>query len=330
MLRVGVVGTGAMGRNHVRVYSGMNDVELVAVSDSSPETLEHITTQYSCEGYLNFQDMLKKENLDAVTIAVPTKLHLNVAKVFLEVGIHVLVEKPIAVSVEEAEKLITIAKENNRVLMVGHIERYNPAISKLEELISKGDLGKILTCSARRLGPYPPRITDVGVVIDWTVHDIDIMRLLCQSEPITVFCRGKSVETSHEDYAIMLLEFENGVLGTIEADWLTQTRVRTLSVTGSKSFAELDYMNQQIELRGKVGDLKYQNFDELIKRLGQLSRWQPFVEKREPLKNELEDFIRAIQTQTLPKATGADGLQSIKIASAALQSIKEKKPIFIK
>ncbi len=328
-LRVGVIGVGAMGRNHVRVFSEINDVELVAVSDPNKETLNHIIAKYPCKGYLHFQDMLNKEDLDAVSIAVPTKLHLSVAKAFLEAGIHVLVEKPIAASVEEAEELVTKANENDRVLMVGHIERYNPAIRKLEELIRKGDLGRILTCSARRLGPYPPRITDIGVVIDWTVHDIDIMRLLCNSEPITVFCRGGSVETAHEDYAVMLLEFKNGVLGTIEADWLTQTRVRTLSVTGSKSFAELDYINQQIELRGEVGDLQYQNFDELVEKLGQLSRWQPFIEKREPLKNELEDFVRAVQTNTAPKATGEDGLQTIKIASAALQSIREKQPINI-
>jgi UDP-N-acetylglucosamine 3-dehydrogenase len=171
-LRVGVIGVGAMGKHHVRIYNGMRGVELVGVVDINKKTTKEVATEYNTEAFTDCENLLKKD-LDAVTIAVPTSLHKDIALKAANCGVHMLIEKPIAESLESADAIINAARRENLKLMIGHIERFNPAILKLKELISAGELGELLSISCRRVGPYAPRIRDVGIIIDLAVHDID-------------------------------------------------------------------------------------------------------------------------------------------------------------
>ena len=174
MLRVGVVGTGAMGQNHVRIYHEMEGVELAGIADVDEQRVNSLAKQYEIEGFTDYRQLFDHD-LDAVSIVVPTKLHRQVVFEALEAGLDVLVEKPIADTIENANAMIAKAKEVNRNLMVGHIERFNPAVMRLKEIIESGILGKIVSISTRRVGPYNPRIRDVGVILDIGVHDICLL-----------------------------------------------------------------------------------------------------------------------------------------------------------
>lgn len=177
MIRVGVIGTGAMGQNHVRIYSEMDGVELVGISDIDKKRVEAMATQFKTKAFTDYKKMLA-EGLDAVSVVVPTKLHKQVVLDALDAEVHVLVEKPIADTTENADMMIAAAKKAGKILMVGHIERFNPAVIKLKEIIDSGALGKIVSISTKRVGPYNPRIRDVGVILDIGVHDIDVISYL--------------------------------------------------------------------------------------------------------------------------------------------------------
>ena len=214
-LRVGVIGVGAMGKNHARIYSQLPGVELIAVADVNETLAASIAQSYGCKAYTDYNDLLN-ENLDAVSIAVPTTLHKKVALDAIKKGINTLVEKPIADTVENADEIIEAARRKGIKLMVGHVERFNPAIIKLKELIDNGLLGDVISISAKRVGPYNPRIRDVGIIIDLGTHDIDIMSYLYGERIKEVYASAGSVVHSHEDHAIITLNFDNGSSGVID------------------------------------------------------------------------------------------------------------------
>ena len=310
MLRVGVVGVGMMGQHHVRVYSELareGEVELVGIADANFERAKELARKYGTIPYADYRD-LARENLDAVDIAVPTSLHREVALEFINQGTSVLVEKPIADTVENAEAIIKAAEEKGVTLMVGHIERFNPAVLRLRELIERGELGKVVTISAKRVGPMAARIRDVGIIIDLGVHDIDVISYLFGERVRTVYARAGNVlhPAGVEDHALITLGFEDGT-GIVETNWLTPHKTRTLNVVGTGGIAYLDYIEQSLKL--------YNN--EWVK--------EAKIERKEPLKNEIEHFIECIETGKKPIVDGEAGLHALKVALLAQESAKTGK-----
>jgi UDP-N-acetylglucosamine 3-dehydrogenase len=310
-LRAGVIGVGAMGKNHARLYSELNGVELIGVSDVNETLAASVARSYDCKPYADYHDLLDK-NLDAISIVVPTTLHKKVALDAIQKGINVLVEKPIADTVENADEIIKAARQNKVKLMVGHVERFNPAIIKLKELINSGLLGKVVSISAKRVGPYNPRIRDVGIVLDLGTHDIDIMSYLCGEKIKEVYASAGTVVHSHEDHAIITLNFGSGSSGVIDTNWLTPHKVRNLTVIGSQGIAEVNYIEETLRIFDQewVRDAK--------------------VERVEPLKLELLHFIDCVQHDRKPLVSGEDGRHALAVALAAVESARTGKVCEIK
>ena len=322
-MRVGVIGTGVMGKNHARVYSEIGDVELVGVSDLDEKTGKEVAERHGCEYYKNYEDLLSVEGLEAVSLCVPTSLHYDVGKNVIESGKHLLIEKPLADSVKNAEKLVKLARKAGVKLAVGHIERFNPAVQELKKIIGDGKLGKITSILARRVGIFPPRIKDANVIIDIAVHDIDVFRYLLGKEPESIHASGgKALIDDREDYADILLEY-NGTNGFIEVNWITPVKIRVLNVTGTKGYAQLNYITQELILHESVYEKTYDQFGDFVLNFGEPNKVPIKVEKEEPLKLELSDFIGAVKKGTKPHVTGEDGLEVLKIAERIMKSMRK-------
>jgi len=307
MLRVGVVGVGMMGQHHARVYSELANegkVELVGVADADFERAKEIAKRFRTIPYADYRE-LAREKLDAVTIAVPTSMHKDVALEFIKAGTSVLVEKPIADTIENAQAIIQAAEEAGVTLLVGHIERFNPAVLKLKELISQGELGKLVTISAKRVGPMAARIRDVGIIVDLGVHDIDVISYLFGGNVKSVYARARNVvhPAGVEDHALITLGFDNGT-GIVETNWLTPHKTRTLTAVGTRGIAYLDYIDQSLKLYNS----------EWIK--------EAKIQKREPLRNELEHFIECVETGQKPIVDGKAGLHALQVALLAQESAR--------
>lgn len=304
LIRVGVIGTGAMGQNHLRIYSEMEGVELAGISDIDQKRVEFMATQFKTKAFTDYKKMFL-EGLDAVSVVVPTKLHKQVALDALDAGMQVLVEKPIADTTENAEMMIEAAKKAEKVLMIGHIERFNPAVIRLKEIINSGILGKIVSISTKRVGPYNPRIRDVGVILDIGVHDIDIISYLYGKKINSVYAIAGADIHSFEDHASIILRMDHDFAGVVETNWLTPHKVRQLTAIGVKGVAYLDYINQTVQLHD----------NEWIRKAK--------VEHSEPLKNELKYFIDCAATGRKPNPCGEDGKHALEVAMAAIRSYQE-------
>jgi UDP-N-acetylglucosamine 3-dehydrogenase len=315
VIKIGVVGVGAMGVNHARVFFELSQqglVELVGVVDINYERALQVARKFNTKGFNNHRELIGR--VDAVSIAVPTKVHKSVALDFIEAGIHILVEKPIADNSLDAIEIIKAAERRNITVAVGHIERFNPAVTKLKEVVDKGLLGEIITMSAKRVGPFAPRVSDVSVLIDLAVHDVDVMRYIGSSEVNKVYARGRKIRTDSlaEDYGLIVLTFNNGADGLVETNRLTPYKVRELVVVGTKGIAYLNYIDQRLTL--------YDN--EWVR--------EAKIVKEEPLKLELLDFIEAVSRGTKPKVTAYDGLIALKIAEEAHRSIELGQVVSVK
>ena len=310
MIKAGVIGAGAMGQHHVRIYHEMENVELVGISDVSETRVKELSEQYDTNGFTDYKDLLAQD-LDAVSIVVPTTLHMPVGLDVIASGANLLVEKPIADTLENAEKLTRAAEDAGVKLMVGHIERFNPAVTKLKEIIDSGLLGKIVSISTRRVGPYNPRIRDVGVILDIGVHDIDVISYLYGKRVNEVYCIAGADIHSFEDHAAIILRFDHEFSGIVETNWLTPHKVRKLTVIGIDGVAYLDYIDQTVELHD----------GEWIRKAK--------VEEAEPLKRELEHFIDSISSGNEPSTSGKDGIHALKVAMAAIESYTEGKTVRI-
>jgi UDP-N-acetylglucosamine 3-dehydrogenase len=298
MIKVGVVGLGAMGQHHARLYS-LLDCNLVGVADVNPNRAKEIGEKYHTSYYSDYHELIPQ--VEAVSIAVPTTWHQGVAADFLKKGIHCLVEKPVASTLEEADQMISLANSNHAVLAVGHIEQFNPAVVKLKSMLDEGFLGRPLIISTRRVGPFVTRIRDVGVVIDSAVHDIGVIRYLVGKEPTSVFSRVGSVKHPKEDHAIIILDFGD-TTASIEVNWFTPLKIRTLIVTGSEGIANLDYIEQRLTIFNSHGG------------------WMPYIQTEEPLRIELEDFLDSIRNGQQPGVDGSDGRAILKISLESSQN----------
>lgn len=309
-VNVGVIGVGAMGYNHARVYYKLENANLVAVSDVSEKTLKKVCKKYDAEGYTDYQELLKNPDIEVVSVCVPTTFHHGIVMEAIKHGKHVLVEKPIAFTLDEAKEMIKAAKENNVILATGHVERFNPAVQKAKELIENDVIGDIVSASAKRVGPFPPRIQDVGVTIDLAIHDLDVMYYLFDEDVIQVYGTMGSIldKCDFEDHAEIMVNFENEATGILEVNWLTPYKRRQIEVTGTDGIISVDYIEQSIDFYGKFAqDIQ--------------------IKHEEPLKEELKSFLESVVNNEKPVISGEDGLNALKMVIAATRSSKEHKPI---
>jgi UDP-N-acetylglucosamine 3-dehydrogenase len=320
-MRVGVIGVGSMGQNHARVYTDIADLVGIADPDVKQGSSVLGRLQVGISGihwFPDYRDLLK-EDLDAVSVCVPTQLHEDVALDVIRAGVDLIVEKPLAPTVGQAKKIAEAAERAGVTLAVGHVERHNPAVALVKRQLAGGDYGNLITISARRVSSFPVRVRDVGVILDLGVHDVDIIRYLVGSYVDSVYAlSGKGPRELHESHANMLLRFKNGVHGFIEVNWLTPSRVRHLALTCRKSFVEVDYTEQSITVSSAT-----------------LGRMDPFnlyqvplehhvrrvhVRKEEPLRLELQDFLRAAEKGVDPLVTGRDAVETLRVVEAAMVS----------
>jgi UDP-N-acetylglucosamine 3-dehydrogenase len=327
-LRAGVVGLGMMGRNHVRVWDeSVPGVELVAVADPDAEALRRTSFGRRARGYEDASRMFAEEELDLVSIVAPTSVHLPVTLAALRAGANVLVEKPIAATREEADGMIAAASDAGRMLTVGHIERFNPAIRELRRRLDAGELGRIFQIHATRLGPFPARIRDVGVVVDLAPHDLDIMRYLVGSEPTRIYAETeRRIHTEHEDLFNGIMKFENGVIGVLDINWLTPTKRRRLTVTGERGMYLADYIDQDL--------IFYANPDaaQVWQRRGDGGTGAPItsvaegemtrrrIRREEPLVVELNAFARAVRDGGPPPVEPHDAMVALLLARKMVES----------
>jgi len=305
-LKVGVIGVGAMGRHHARVYSESPNASLVGVADINESAAREVAQLYSTKAFSDYEKLLSM-NLDAVSIAVPTSLHTDVALKVAESNVDMLIEKPIADSLKNAERIVKAARKRGVKVMVGHIERFNPAVLKLKEHIIAGELGEILAISCKRVGPYSPRIRDVGIIIDLAVHDIDTISYLYGERCESVYAVAGSSFHTLEDYASLVVKFHPNKAGLIETNWLTPKKVRVLTAVGTGGVATLDYIKQTLEISRND---RVMNIE---------------VEREEPLKNEIGSFLKCILEDRCPEPSGEDGIYVLSVAISAIRSYKSGK-----
>lgn len=324
--KAAVIGVGQMGKNHARIYSELPGVELVAIADANQQIAQQISLQYNTKAYQNSEDLLKNEQPDIVSIAVPTTLHHTVAAQAIGHSCHVLIEKPITSNEAKAQDLIDRAKSAGVKLMIGHLERFNPAIRELRKRLLRNELGQIYYLETHRLGPPPAQQISTGVTLDIAVHDLDLIQ----------FVTGRNIEqinasvrhfqhNEHEDWMHSTLTTNGNITASVNCSWLSPVKVRELSVVGAKGLFHVNLLTQ--DLSHSEVRMQPQQGWEMLSVLqghaeGQLTKFS--LDKQEPLRAEIESFIDSIRENTKTPIPGEDGLNIIRIANAILRSAAEE------
>lgn len=325
MLKAAVIGVGMMGKNHARIYADMERTDLVAIADPDEVLVKKLSKKYGCKGYIDYKDMLESEKLDVVSVAVPTELHKKVAFDLIEKGIPMLLEKPISGTVTDGQEIIDSAKKAGVKLMIGHIERFNPAILELKKRLDAGELGRVFKIDVNRVGPFPVRIRDVGVVVDLAVHDIDIIRYLTGSEVKRIRSEiDRRINSEHEDLLKALLRLENGTICDLNIDWLTPTKIRELYITGEKGMFKVNYITQDIYFyENSIIDSSKSSYTDVVKGVleGKMTRF--FIPKKEPLLAEIEHFVDCVENDLDPLVSGEDGLKALALAREIIDSAED-------
>ncbi len=324
-LRAAVVGLGMMGRHHVRVYSEMPSVELVGVADVDPNFVASAVRGRSTRGYTDLQEMLITEKPDLISVAVPTSLHHPIVLDVIEHGVHVLVEKPIAATLAEAESMVSQARSAGTKLMVGHIERFNPAILELRQRLPQ--LGKVYQATARRIGPFPSRIQDVGVVMDLASHDIDVMRYVIGDPVERVYAAtGHRVHSTYEDMIFGLMHFSGGVVGALDVNWLTPTKIRELMVVGSNGTFIANYLTQDLTFHENGASGEAWPGLATIRGISEGNAVRYALRRREPLRDELEAFVAYVLGAPCPTSP-EDAVVTLAVALDLIASAEMGKPV---
>ncbi len=309
-IRIGVIGVGNMGQHHARVLSLLKDVELVGVADINVDRGLETASKYRIRFFENYHDLLPY--VDAVCVAVPTKLHYAVGMACLQAGIHVLVEKPIAASIAEAESLVNAAADAQCILQVGHIERFNPAFQELSKVLMTEDL---LALEAHRMSPYSHRANDVSVVLDLMIHDIDLLLELAAAPVVRLTASGsRTADSGYLDYVTATLGFANGIVATLTASKVTHRKIRRIAAHCKNSLTEANFLNNEILIhrqptancRTDYGQMLYRQ-DVLIEKV--------YTSNIEPLHAELEHFVNCVRGGNQPSVGGEQALKALRLAS---------------
>jgi len=290
LIRVGVVGLGQWGQHHVRIYHHMPGVALAGVVDTLPAEVGAFSRRYQTPGYHDYHMLFGK--VDAVSLAVPTALHYEIAREFLHRGVHVLVEKPITTTVEQAAELIDLAQRAGVTLLVGHVERFKPAVQALRDLMRDP-----LFVQVRRVRPWDPhRVMDVGVVLDLMIHDLDIILTLMRSPVARISAIGAAIHGEDEDLAVAHLTMQNGCLASFVASRISPVKAAELEITFPDGLVHLNYLRQQMTVR----------------RHGTQQR--TVVKGEEPLRAELTHFVNCVRGTEQPLVPGEHGLRALEVA----------------
>lgn len=315
-IRTGVIGVGSMGQNHARVYRELPDTELVGVYDADHERAESVAEAFGTE-MLELSDLL--EAVEAVSIAVPTPYHYETARECIDAGVDVLVEKPFVDDLDNGRRLIEFADRHDAVLQVGHIERFNPAVMTLMDLIDDLD---IIAIDAQRLGPPLDREIDDTAVMDLMIHDIDILLSIFDEDVEQVSASG----THGSDYATAMLQTASGQIGELTASRVTQQKVRNLTISAEDCRVIVDYIDQSIEIT-RQSLPEYVKQERPFRYRHENIVEQVLVERREPLKNELSAFAEAVRTDSEPVVTGEDGIRALDLARTIDSLAAQQEPM---
>jgi UDP-N-acetylglucosamine 3-dehydrogenase len=319
-LRIGLAGLGSMGRNHLRVLLSRDDVQVTAVADPDSTLLADAAMATGAQEFQEASAMVAEAELDALIIAAPTTAHLPIALAAIERHLPILVEKPLAASTADAFEIATAARERGIAVQVGHIERFNPAVLELGRLLASGWLSTIYSIASRRAGPFPARIRDVGVTVDLATHDVDILSWVAGERPERVYAEtARRVHAAHEDLLFGLLHFASGARGMLDVNWLSPAKRRQLIVVGEEGMFELDYLTQRLRFTSASDSSKPRlisgfapTFDGRVVEL-------PVV-AGEPLRAELDAFLRVVRDGERPLVDADDGMWAVAIADAMLES----------
>jgi predicted dehydrogenase len=304
-LRIAVIGVGHLGRHHARILSGLTGVQLAGVVDRNWPRAQEIAQAHGTTPYADVSAL--PEEIDAVTIAAPTEVHRALARPFLERGVSVLVEKPIARTLEEADDLLSAAAVSGATLAVGHTERHNPAVAAALSLVDRPGFVEV-----HRLGTFPERSLDIDVVFDLMIHDLDVLLATVRSEVTSIEAVGVPVLTDRVDIANARLKFASGCTANVTASRISRDRVRKVRFFQKDAYVSIDYASQELErwcLSRREG------------RLPAIEGGKIEIEHQEPLKLELLDFAHAVRTRTAPLVTGADGRRALALAQRVTDAI---------
>ena len=315
-----------MGRHHVRNYEQLDRAALLAVVDDNHSLAERMASGLGARAYRDVDELLRSEpDLEAVSVAVPTKMHGAVAGTLLKAGKHVLVEKPIAATAREADELIGLADQAGVVLAVGHVERFNPAVRELKRQMEAGRMGEVLSMISRRVGVMPPQIADADVIVDLAVHDIDIFRyLLGADQPDELYCNaGKAIVTDRFDFADIFLRF-GSVACFLQVNWVTPVKIRSLAVTGKEGYAEIEYVTQRLAYYKARPVREALSFADVERYSEEAGPEATELEHREPLEVELDEFLKAVRGESAEIVSGPEARSSIQIAIEAAEAASRR------
>jgi len=322
-VRVGLAGLGSMGRNHLRILSARPDVHLVAVADPVDEALRSAAEQCGAQPFAKPGAMVAEAEIDALVIAAPTMAHVPLALAAIERDVAVLVEKPLAATVDEGMRIVAAARERGVPVQVGHVERFNPAVLELGRLIADGWLSSIYAIASRRAGPFPARIRDVGVTVDLATHDVDILSWIAGERPSRVYAEtAQRIHADHEDLLFGLLHFPSGATGMLDVNWLTPAKRRQLVVVGEEGMFELDYLTQRLTFTRATDTTN----PRLIKGYAPTFEGEMVelpVASVEPLAAELEAFLAVVRDGGRPIVDAEDGLWAVAVATSLLDSASQ-------
>ncbi|MCI0581399.1 MAG: Gfo/Idh/MocA family oxidoreductase [Chloroflexi bacterium] len=324
-VRVGLAGLGSMGRNHLRVIASRSGARLAAVADPVAEALAAAVAQTGAAGFAEPLEMLAEAELDAIVIAAPTTAHRAIALDAIGRGIAVLVEKPLASTVDEAFEIVAASRATGVPVQVGHVERFNPAVRELGRLLHEERwLSSVYAIQSRRAGPFPARIRDVGVTVDLATHDVDICSWIAGERPVRVHAEtAQRIHADHEDLLFGLLHFPSGVVAQLDVDWLTPAKRRQLVVIGEEGMFELDYLTQRLTFTRAT--------DTTNPRL--IGGYAPTFEGEvvelpvptgEPLALELDAFLEVVRRGGRPEVDAEDGLWAVATARGLLESAQRR------
>jgi len=300
LIKVVVVGVGSLGSRHARIYSELPGVELVGVLDTDRERTEEIATQYDCQAFLTLEEI--PSSVEAISIVVPTDRHYEVAGGLMNRGYHLLIEKPITDDVSHARELLRLAEKSNLLLQVGHVERFNPGILEIEKIVKEP---RFIEC--HRNAPFQPRGTEVGVVLDLMIHDLDIILYLVSSPVASLEAVGATILSKHEDIANARIKFKSGCIANITTSRVSPAKMRKIRIFQDDAYISLDYMAQTAQIyREEAGRII---IDELP------------IPRGEPLKLELESFVEAVRLGGKPQVPAEGSLAALEVAVAVTEEV---------